>query len=72
MRRNRLIKHNIEGNIVERIKVTGRRESRRNQLLDERQKKKGYCKFKDEAIDRILGRIRLGRGQGSVVRQTTK
>lgn len=33
-----------------------RRESRRNQLLDDHQERKGYCKLKEEAIDRILGR----------------
>ena len=71
MRRNRLIKHNIEGKTVERIKVTGRQESRRNQLLDEL-KKKGYCKLKEKAIDRILGITRPGTGQGPVVRRTTK
>jgi hypothetical protein len=67
---NRLIKHNIEEKIVEMIKVTGRRESRRNQLLDDPQETKVYYKLKEEAIDRILGRTRLGTGQGPVVRQT--
>ena len=66
------MKHNIEGKIVGRIKLTGRRESRRNQLLDDPQETKGYCKLKEEAIYRILGETRLGTGQGPDVGQTTK
>jgi len=32
-------------------------------------KKRGYCKLKEETLDRILSRIRFGRGYGPVVRQ---
>jgi len=44
---------------------------RRKQLLDDLQEKRGYCKFKGEALDRTLWRTRFGRGCGPVVRQTT-
>jgi len=33
---------------------------------------RGYCHFKEEALDRTMWRARCGRGFGPVVRQTTK
>jgi hypothetical protein len=42
------------------------------QLLGNLQEKKEYCKMKWEALDRPLWRIRLGRGYGPVLRQTTE
>jgi len=50
MCRNCLLKHIIEGKIA----VTGRQGRRRKQLLDERKKKKGCSKLKEEALDRTL------------------
>jgi hypothetical protein len=35
--------------------VTGRRETRRKELLDDFKEKNGYCKLKEEALDRPLG-----------------
>jgi hypothetical protein len=46
LRRNCLLKHVIEGKIEERIEVTGRRGSRRKQLLDDLKKNRGYWKLK--------------------------
>jgi hypothetical protein len=66
-----LLKHVIEGKIKGRIEVTGRRGRRRKQLLADLKEKRGYCKLKDEALDRALWRIRFGRGCGPVVRHTT-
>jgi len=48
--------------------VTGRRGRRHKQLLDDLKEKKGYWKFKEEALDRILLITRFGRGCGPVVR----
>jgi hypothetical protein len=71
LRRNCLLKHVIkrtEGS----IEVTGRRGRRRKQLLGDLNEKTGYCKLKDEALDRTVWRTRFGRGCGPVVRQRTK
>jgi hypothetical protein len=46
LRRNCLLKHVIEGKIDEKIKVTGRRERRRMQLLDDLKEKTGYWNSK--------------------------
>jgi hypothetical protein len=43
-----------EGKMEGRIEVTGRRASRRKQLLDYLKKKRGYRKLKEEALDRKL------------------
>ena len=64
MRRNCLIKHVIEG----KTEGTRRRGRRYKQLLDDL-KEKRY--FKEEALDRTLGRTGFGRGYGPVIRQTT-
>jgi len=54
-------------------KIEGRRrERRRKQLLYDHEKKKGYRKLKEEALDRTLWRIRFGRGCGPVARRTTQ
>jgi hypothetical protein len=71
LRRNCILKHIIEGKI-ERIEVTRRRERRRKQLLDDLKETRGYWKFKEEALARIMWRTRFGRGYGPVVRQTTE
>jgi len=54
LRRNCFLKHVIEGKVGGRIEVTGRRGRRRKQLLDERNEKRGYCKLKEEALDRTV------------------
>jgi hypothetical protein len=38
------------------------------QLLDELKEKRGYCKLKEEALERTYWRTRFGGGYGSVVR----
>jgi len=47
---NFLLKHVIEGKIEGRIAVTGRRVRRREQLLDDLKKRRGYWKLKEEAL----------------------
>ena len=37
-----------------RIEVTARRGRRRTQILDDLMEKRGYCKLKEEALDRTL------------------
>jgi hypothetical protein len=71
-RRNCLLKHVIDGKLGGRIEITGRRGRRRKQLLDDLKEKTGYCKLKEEALDRFLWRTRFGRGYGAVARQTTQ
>ena len=70
LRKNRLLKHFIEGKAGQMIHVKGRGGRRRKKLLDDLKEKRGYCKLKEEAIDRTLWRTRFGRSCGSVVRQT--
>jgi hypothetical protein len=72
VRRNCLRKHVIEGKIEGRIKVTRRRGRRRKQLLDDLKEKRGYCKLKEEALDRTMWGTRYGRGYGLVARQATE
>jgi hypothetical protein len=43
---------------------------RRKQLLHDLKEVRGYCKFKEEALDRSLLGACCGRSHGSVVRQT--
>jgi hypothetical protein len=72
LRRNCLVKHVIEGELEERIEMTGRRGRRRKQLLDGLKEKRSYWKLKEEALDRTMWRTRFGRGYGPVVRQITE
>jgi hypothetical protein len=51
LRRYCLLKQVPEGNIEGRIEVTGRRERRCKQLLDDLKEKIGYCKLKEEALN---------------------
>jgi hypothetical protein len=67
LRRNCLLKEDIEGKIKGRIEVTRRRGRRRKQLLDDLGDRRGYSHFKEEALDRIKWRNRFGRGCGPVV-----
>jgi hypothetical protein len=66
-----LPKRVIEGKIGGKIELTERQGIRRMQLLDNFKEKRRYCKFKDEALDHPVQRIRFGPVNGSVVRQTT-
>ena len=50
--------------------MTGRRGKRSKQLLYDLKEKSGYCKLKDEALDRTVWRNRFGRDCGPFVRQT--
>jgi hypothetical protein len=52
--------------------VTGRGGRRHKQLPDDLKEKRGYCKLKEEALDRTVWRTRFGRGYGPVVRQNTE
>jgi hypothetical protein len=52
--------------------VTERRERKRKQLLDDLKEKRGYCKLNEEALDRTLWRIVLGKGCGPVLWQTAE
>jgi hypothetical protein len=59
LRRNCLLKHVIEGEIHGRIEVTGRRGRRRKELKDDLTEKRGYCKFKEEALFYLCGELAL-------------
>jgi hypothetical protein len=50
--------------------VTGRRGTRRKQLLDDFKEKRGFCKLKEEAQARTACRTGSERGYGTVVRQS--
>jgi hypothetical protein len=67
--RNCLVKHVIEGKIKGRVDVTGRRERRCKQLLDDLKETRGYCKLKEEALDHTLWRTGFGRDYGPTSRQ---
>ena len=71
LRRNRLLKQFIEGEIKGEMDVTRRRGRRRKKLLDDLKDRRGYSHLKEEALDRTMWRNRFGRGFGPVVRQTT-
>ena len=70
MRRNCLLKLVIEGKTEGRIEVTGRRERRRKQQVDDLKKKLEYWKLKEETLDRTLWRAVFGRGCEHVLRET--
>jgi hypothetical protein len=68
-RSNCLLKHVIEEKIKGRIEMTGRGKRKSKQLLYGLKEKRGYCKLKEEALDRLLSRTRFGRGHEPLVRQ---
>jgi len=72
LRKNCLLQQVIERKIKRGIEVTGRRGRRRRKLLDDLKERRGYCHLKEEALDRTVWRVGLGRGFGPVVRQTAK
>jgi hypothetical protein len=61
LRRNCFLQRVIEGRVEGRIEVTGRREIRCKQLLDDLKQSRGCWKSKDETLDRIIWRTRLAR-----------
>jgi len=65
---NCLLNHVVEGRIEGGIEVTERRGRRRKQLLDGFKGKRGYCKLKEETLDRAVWRSCFGRGDGPLVR----
>jgi hypothetical protein len=67
LRRNCLLKEVIEEEIKGQIEVTRRRGRRRKELLDDLGDRRGYSHLKEEALDRIKWRNRVGRGCGPVV-----
>jgi len=68
LRRNCLLKHVIEGKIDGRLEVTGRRERRRQRLLENLKESRGYWKFEEKALNFTGWRTRFGRGYESVVK----
>jgi hypothetical protein len=70
LRKYCLVKPDIEGKIEGRIEVLRRGGRRRKQLLDDLKEIRGYCKLKEEALDRCLLGARCRRRHGPVVRQT--
>ena len=71
LHRNSFLKHDIVGNKEGRMKATWGRRRRRKQLLGDLKERRGYCKLKEEVLDRTLWRTRSGRGCEPVVRQIT-
>jgi hypothetical protein len=66
-----LFNHVIEGMVEGSTEVAGRRGIRFKQLPDGLKETRGYWNFKEEALERTLGRTRLGSGCGFVIRQNT-
>jgi hypothetical protein len=60
LRRNCLLKQVIERKIEGRIEVMGRRGRRCKKLLVDIKETRGYWKFKEEALDRVLWKTRFG------------
>jgi len=49
--------------------VMAEREVSHKEFLDDLKERTGYCKLKEEALDRTLWRTRFGRGYALVVRR---
>jgi hypothetical protein len=64
LRRHCPIKHDIKGKIEGRTEVTGRRERRRKQPLDDIKEMRGYWKLKEETLGSNLWRSSFGKGYG--------
>jgi hypothetical protein len=71
LRRNCLIKHVIEGQIVGRITVKERRGRTGQQLLEDLKETRVYWKVKDAAMYRTLWRTCFGRSYGPAIGQAT-
>jgi hypothetical protein len=48
------LNHVIEGKVQERKEVTGRRERRRKQQLDNVKETRGYWKLEEQVLDRTV------------------
>jgi hypothetical protein len=72
VRRNRLLRHVIEGRIDGTIEVVAGRELRCKKLVYDLKEKKGYKKLKKEALDRTLCRTGFGRRYGLVVKPSAE
>jgi hypothetical protein len=71
--RNCLLKHVTERKIQWRLKkMKVRRGWRRKHLLYGLKEKRGYCKFKEEVLNRPLWRTHFGRGYRHFARQTSE
>jgi hypothetical protein len=55
-RRSCFLNHVFERNVERRIEITAKQGRRCKQILDDLLGKRGYCKLKDEALDRTLWR----------------
>jgi len=65
LRKKLLFKNLVEEKVERKMKVTGRREIGSKQLLDDFQKKRRYCKLKEETLDCTQWKTRVGRVYGS-------
>jgi len=72
LRRNCLLKQDVEGAIKGETEVTRRRGRRRRKLLDDLKDRRGYSHLKEEALDPTMWRHRFGGGIGPVVRKNTE
>jgi len=54
LRRNCLLKQNIEGKIKGEMEMTRRRVRRHKKLLDDLRGRRGYSHLKEEALDRTM------------------
>ena len=72
LRRNCLLKQDIEGKIKGEMEVTRRRGRRRRKLLDDLKDRRRYYHLKEEALDRTMWRNRFGGGSEPVVRQNAE
>ena len=61
LRRNYLLKHIIEGKLGEVLELTGRQGRKSKQLLGDLEETTAYCKFKKQALDRIVSKTWFGR-----------
>ena len=68
--RTAFYKHVIQGKIEGIREVTGRQRRRGKLLLGDVKGKGGYCKLKEEALDRTVWRTGFGKDFGTVVRHT--
>jgi hypothetical protein len=68
LRGNCHLKRIIEGKIEGKWEGFKRRGRRRKQLFDDLKETRGYCKLKEEALDRTLWRTCFVRDYGPVVR----
>ena len=72
LRRNCLLKQDIEGKIKGEMEVIRRRGRRRKKLLDDLKGSRGYSHLKEETLDRTMWRNRFGGDFGPVVRENTE